>query len=113
MLEGLRSSPRKLARVFHKGREAWKERAQEQQQRAKKLDGKVCDLTRSRDRWKAEAKKLKQQLRELQAAVPPVSAPNAPPDGSDELATTPTAHRGPGAAPPFCQLPNDRTSRSI
>ena len=110
MVESLRSSPRKLVRVFRKGRDAWKERAQQQQLRAKKLDGKVADLTRSRDRWKAEAKLLKQQLRELQAAAPTPKATAA------ENATPPTLvtpHGGPAAAPPFCPLPNDRTFPSI
>lgn len=105
MLETLRSSPKKLARVFRKGRDAWKERAQQQQRRAKRLDGKVADLTRSRDRWKAQAKQLKRQLRELAAAGPaanhtaPVNATTVP---------TITPH-----APLFCPLPNGRTFRSI
>ena len=115
MLKELRSSPRKLATVFRKGRDAWKVRAQEQQQRAKALDGKVRDLVRSRDRWKTEAKKLKLQLRELEQAGRSVAAsagaePAAHP--ADATAVSP-AIRGGSAAPPFCPLPSGRASRSI
>lgn len=101
MLTELRSSARKLATVFRQGREAWKTRAQEQQQRAKKLDGQVRDLTRSRDRWKTEAKKLKQQLRELELA----GRPGAGAAGTLVL-------RGGSAAPLFYTSPSGRASRS-
>ena len=115
MLKEFLSSPRKLATVFRKGRDAWKDRAQEQQHRAKALDGKVRDLVRSRDRWKAESKKLKQQLRELEQAPRSVvastgTAPAAHPVGA--TAGQP-AIRGGSAAPPFCLLPSGRASRSI
>lgn len=115
MLKEFLSSPRKLATVFRKGRDAWKDRAQVQQRRAKSLDGKVRDLVRSRDRWKAEAKKLKQQLRELEQVARPVAAsagtePAAPPVG---ITAGQPAIRGGSAAPPFCPLPSGRASRSI
>ena len=115
MLTEFLSSPRKLASVFRKGRDAWKDRAQEQQRRAKALDGKVRDLIRSRDRWKAEAKKLKQQLREVEQTPRPVAA-----SAGTELAVPPVgatagrpAIRGGSAAPLFCPLPSGRASRSI
>ena len=112
MLKELRSSARKLATVFRQGREAWKTRAQEQQQRAKKLDGKVRDLTRSRDRWKTEAKKLKQQLREREPAgrLGTSAVTRAEPAAS---AAGTLAIRGGSAAPPFCPLRSGRASRSI
>jgi septal ring factor EnvC (AmiA/AmiB activator) len=111
MLEALRSSPRKLARVFQKGRDAWKERAQQQQRRAKKLDGKVADLTRSRDRWKAKAKQLEQQLRDLEAAKP--STDSADTENVTPVQAVARPVSGSSAAPPFCPLPNDRTFLSI
>lgn len=115
MLKELCSSPRKLVTVLRKGRDAWKVRAQKQQQRAKALDGKARDLVRSRDRWKTEAKKLKQQLRELEQTGRPVAAsagaePAAHP--ADATAVRP-AIRGGSAAPPFCPLRSGRASRSI
>lgn len=116
MLEGLRSSPRKLAQVFRKGRDAWKKRAQQQQRRAKQLDGKVHDLTRSRDRWKAKAKELKRQLRELEATATPAGLKaNGAPAGTGDpvLVRVAENHGGLAAAPPFYLLPNDRASPSI
>lgn len=112
MLKELTSSARKLATVFRRGRDAWKTRAQEQQQRAKKLDGKVRDITRSRDRWKSEAKKLKQQLRELESAGRAGSAAEASHEPAAATAGT-LAIRGGSAAPPFCPLRNGRASRSM
>ena len=82
MLKEFCSPPRKLVTVLRKGRDAWKVRAQKQQQRAKALDGKVRDLVRSRDHWKTKAKKLKQQLRELEQTGRPsrrARAPSRPP----------------------------------
>ena len=105
------SSPRKLATVFRQGRDAWKSRAQGQKQRAKALDGKVRDLTRSRDRWKAEAKKLKRQVRELEQADRAVAMADA---GAEPAASTGTlATRGGSAAPPFCPLPSGKVSGSL
>ena len=69
MWEHLVSSPRKLAGVFLKGREAWKARAKHLTARAKALQGNVRDLTVSRDQWKAEAKELRRRVRELEASA--------------------------------------------
>ena len=102
MLKELRSSPRKLATVFRVGRDAWKTRAQAQQQRAKALAGKVRDLTVSRDLWKAKAKSFEDRLRQLEAVAPPIVTHEAAP---------PVIGCG-SAAPPFCPLRNAKVSAS-
>jgi len=69
------SSPTKLARAFRKSRDTWKSRAQEQQRRAKALDGKARDLANSRDNWKAKAKEYKQQLQASLIIAPTLQQP--------------------------------------
>ena len=95
------SSPIKLARAFLKSREAWKSRAQEQQRRAKALDGKVRDLGKSRDNWKAKAKEYQLQLQAilLQARTHKPAQDDAAIDAdSDRQATTQTLTTSPQTA---------------
>jgi hypothetical protein len=109
MFEGLRSTAKKLARVFRKSRDTWKRRATEKQRRLKAIVGTVRDLTRSRDQWKAKAKQLQEQLRllethsrsELLPTQPTLAAVSAG-YGSGEL-----------TAPPFCPHHAAKASRSV
>jgi len=106
MLEGLRSTARKLAGVFRKSRDTWKARAADKQRRLKAALGKVRDLTRSRDHWKAKAKQFQEQLLQLE------SRPQS------ELARTVSAAAGANCghgeltAPPFCPHHAGKASRS-
>ena len=52
----------KLAEFFRSSRDRWKARSGKSQQKIKALDGKVRDLTVSRDAWKAKANDLKREL---------------------------------------------------
>lgn len=52
----------KLAEFFRSSRDRWKARSAKSQQKIKALDGKVRDLTVSRDAWKAKANDLKREL---------------------------------------------------
>lgn len=114
MFKELCSSPSKLAAVFRKGRAAWKARAQKQQKKAKALEGKVRDLTLSRDGWKAEARKFKELLREAErGASQPIAAELT---AQNLTAQTMSAMRGLGGhavAPPFCIGRDDKASRSV
>lgn len=109
MFEALRSTTKRLARVFRKSRDTWKRRATEKQRRLKAIVGKVRDLTRSRDQWKAKAKQLQEQLRHLEThsrsellrTPHPTVAAVSTDDGSGEL-----------TAPPFCPHHAGRASRS-
>ena len=89
MLEHLVSSPRKLAGVFLRGREAWKARAKHLTERAKALQGTVRDLTLSRDQWKAEAKELRKRVCELEAVTKPVAVRQSASEPCRGLGTIP------------------------
>jgi len=66
---GYKSSPSRLARLFEKSREAWKEKALERQKRLRALDVRVRDLTKSRDKWKRKAKELEERVKQLEKEV--------------------------------------------
>jgi hypothetical protein len=53
----------RLARLFKKGRDNWKEKALEKQALVRKLEIKVRDLTNSRANWKARALAAEKKLR--------------------------------------------------
>lgn len=66
-MQEFKSPSSRLARLFHKGRENWKQRALEKQKKLRSLEIKVRDLSASRDYWKnrtkmAEEKLLRQNL---------------------------------------------------
>lgn len=63
-----KSSPSRLARLFHSGRERWKQRALEKQQQMRALEVTVRDLRTSRDQWKERARKAEAELRVLSAS---------------------------------------------
>jgi hypothetical protein len=62
-----KSSPARLARVFRRSRDTWKQRAADKQRALKKLRITVRDLTDSRDRWKATARRQSQTIAALRA----------------------------------------------
>lgn len=62
-----KSPASRLARLFHKSRERWKQRAAEKQKKLRGLELKLRDLTESRDLWKQRARSAKQELSELKA----------------------------------------------
>lgn len=61
-MKDYKSSIARLARLFKKGRDMWKQRALEKQARIKSLEIKVRDLSKSRDQWKSRAKVAESQL---------------------------------------------------
>ena len=64
-----KSSPARLARLFRRSRDTWKERAADKQRALKKLRITVRDLTASRDHWKAIARQQSEQLAALRAEI--------------------------------------------
>lgn len=57
-----KSSSSRLARLFRRSRDLWKQRAAAKQRMIKRLRITVRDVTDSRDYWKAKAQRLQQQL---------------------------------------------------
>ena len=57
--------PARLARLFRKSRDAWKQRAADKQRCLKKMRITVRDLSASRDRWREVARRQTRQLAEL------------------------------------------------
>jgi hypothetical protein len=74
-----KSSPARLARVFRRSRDTWKQRAADKQRALKKLRITVRDLTDSRDHWKALARQQSGQIAALRAKLDQAS--EAPPPG--------------------------------
>ena len=57
----------RLARLFRKSRDGWKEKAAQKQKQLRALKIKVRDLSASRENWKARAQAAETQLRQLQS----------------------------------------------
>ena len=55
----------RLARLFRKGRDNWKEKALEKQEKTRSLEIKVRDLLSSRENWKARALEAEKKLKSL------------------------------------------------
>lgn len=64
-----KSSSSRLARVFRRSRDTWKQRAADKQRALKKLRITVRDLSDSRDRWKAIARQRSQEIAVLRAQL--------------------------------------------
>jgi len=60
-----KSSASRLARLFKRSRDNWKERAKAKQKKARALETKVRDLNRSRSQWKEKAKQAQHELAQL------------------------------------------------
>jgi len=56
----------RLARLFKRSRDNWKERSKKKQKKIRALETKVRDISRSRSHWKEKAKQAQQELSELQ-----------------------------------------------
>jgi hypothetical protein len=69
--------PARLARVFRRSRDVWKQRAADKQRALKKMRITVRDLTDSRDRWKALARQQAQQLADWRGQVDPTEQESA------------------------------------
>lgn len=72
-MDTYKSSPARLARLFYRGRERWKQRAIEKQHRVRALLVKVLDLRASRDQWKARARSAESELEQLNQTIASLS----------------------------------------
>jgi hypothetical protein len=54
-MQEFKSPVTRLARLFHKGRDNWREKALEKQSKVRSLEIKIRDLSNSRENWKARA----------------------------------------------------------
>jgi hypothetical protein len=64
-MQKLKSPVIRLARLFRKGRDNWKEKALEKQTKVRSLEIKVRDLSNSRENWKARALTAEKKLKSL------------------------------------------------
>lgn len=60
-----KSPASRLARLFKRSRDSWKERSKAKQKKIRALETKVRDISRSQSHWKEKAKQAKQELAEL------------------------------------------------
>lgn len=58
----------RLARLFKKSRDNWKEQAIKKQKKLRALEIKVRDLAASREQWKKRAHDAEEQLRQLKVS---------------------------------------------
>ena len=61
-MQEFKSPSSRLAKLFHKGRDNWKQRALEKQKKLRALEIKLRDLSASRDYWKNRAKIAEEKL---------------------------------------------------
>jgi hypothetical protein len=64
-MQKFKSPVTRLARLFQKGRDNWKEKALEKQTKMRSLEIKVRDLANSRENWKARALAAEKKLKAL------------------------------------------------
>jgi hypothetical protein len=64
-MQEFKSPVTRLARLFKKGRDNWKEKAVEKQALVRSLEVKVRDLSNSRANWKARALAAEKKLKSL------------------------------------------------
>jgi hypothetical protein len=64
-MQEFKSPVTRLARLFHKGRDNWREKALEKQSKVRSLEIKIRDLTNSRSNWKARALAAEKKLKSL------------------------------------------------
>lgn len=65
-MKNYKSSASRLARLFKKSRDDWKERARQKQKKIRDLEVKVRDLEKSREQWKEKAKAAQRELQQSQ-----------------------------------------------
>jgi hypothetical protein len=64
-MQEFKSPVARLARLFHKGRDNWREKALEKQSKVRSLEIKIRDLSNSRENWKARALAAEKKLKSL------------------------------------------------
>jgi hypothetical protein len=64
-MQEFKSPVTRLARLFHKGRDNWREKAIEKQSKVRSLEIKIRDLSNSRENWKARALAAEKKLKSL------------------------------------------------
>jgi hypothetical protein len=64
-MQEFKSPVTRLARLFHKGRDNWREKALEKQSKVRSLEVKIRDLSNSRSNWKARALAAEKKLKSL------------------------------------------------
>ena len=65
-MKEFKSPVSRLARLFQKSRDNWKEKALSKQKRLRALEIKLRDLSTSREQWKAQAKEAQKTVLQLQ-----------------------------------------------
>jgi len=65
-MKNYKSPIHRLAHLFKKGRDLWKNRALERQKKLKSLEVKIRDLSKSRDNWKLRAKTAEKKLYQIE-----------------------------------------------
>ena len=65
-MQEFKSPVSRLARLFQKGRDNWREKALEKQTKMRNLEIKVRDLSNSRENWKARALTAEKKLKSLE-----------------------------------------------
>ena len=68
-MQEFKSPVSRLARLFQKGRDNWKEKALEKQKKIRALEIKVRDLSASREQWKKRALAAELKLKEKNIEV--------------------------------------------
>ena len=68
-MQEFKSPVSRLARLFQKGRDNWKEKALEKQKKIRALEIKVRDLSASREQWKKRAIAAELKLKEHNIGV--------------------------------------------
>ena len=63
-MQEFKSPVSRLARLFQKGRDSWKEKALEKQKKVRALEIKIRDLSDSREHWKNRALAAESKLKE-------------------------------------------------
>ena len=63
-MQEFKSPVSRLARLFHKGRDSWKEKALDRQKKVRALEIKVRDLSGSREHWKQRALAAESQIKQ-------------------------------------------------
>jgi hypothetical protein len=64
-MQEFKSPVTRLARLFQKGRDNWREKALEKQSKVRSLEIKIRDLSNSRSNWKARALAAEKKLKSL------------------------------------------------
>ena len=67
-MKKFKSPVSRLARLFKKSRDNWKEKALKKQKKLRAIEIKVRDLSLSREHWKSRAQEAEKQLRQLKVS---------------------------------------------